>query len=95
MSSKIEGSVTEINDSGDLVTDIPVEKISGLPSDDSVTVQFGGHETMGIHPSDHDQPMGTLVASTGKSGFLEIAIVGISVSEMLGIKVGEPIVVTH
>jgi len=38
--------------------------------------------------------MGTLVARTGGSGCLEIEIVGMNVSEMLGIKVGETVSVS-
>jgi hypothetical protein len=32
-----------------------------------------------------------MVAKLSDSGFLEVGIVGISLSEMLGIKVGEPV----
>ncbi len=93
MAKKIEGSVEKIGDSGNLITDISNDQVADMPSDDSVTIKFGGHETAGIHSGDHGQPMGTLVASRGSSGHLEIEIVGISVAEMLGIKVGEAVIV--
>ena len=93
MSTKIEGAVSSIGENGNLITDIAVDQVADLPADDSVTIKFGGHETHGVHPTDHEQPMGTLVASRGKSGFLEIEIVGISIAEMLGIKAGEAVVV--
>jgi S-adenosylmethionine hydrolase len=93
LATNIEGSVTSISDAGNLITDIAVDQLTDLPADDTVSVSFGGHVTSGIHPTDHGQPMGTLVASRGDSGFLEIEIVGIGVAEMLGIKVGEAIVV--
>jgi len=93
LSKKIEGSVEKIGESGNLITDISIDQVADLAADDSVTVKFGGHETHGVHPTEHEQPMGTLVACCGKSGFLEIEIVGISIAEMLGIKVGEAIVV--
>lgn len=93
MANSIEGSVERIGESGNLITDIAIDQVADLPADDSVSVTFGGHETHGVHPADHEQPMGTLVASRGESGFLEIEIVGISIAEMLGIKVGEAVVV--
>ena len=93
LSNTIEGSVEKIGESGNLITDIALEQVAGLPADDSVKVTFGGHETHGVHPTVHEQPMGTLVASRGESGFLEIEIVGIGIAEMLGIKVGEAVVV--
>ena len=93
MSNKIEGSVEKIGESGNLITGISIDAVAGLASDDSVTIKFGGHETHGVHPTDHEQPIGTLVALRGQSGFMEIEIVGISIAEMLGIKVGESVVV--
>lgn len=93
MANTIEGSVEKISESGNLITDIAIEQVADWPSDDSVTIKFGGHETAGVHPADHGQPIGTLVASRGSSGYLEIEIVGISVAEMLGIKVGESVVI--
>lgn len=85
MPNRIEGNVAEIGETGCLVTDISVDQVANIPHDDSVTIRFGGHETVGIYPVDHQQPEATLVASLGKSGFLEIEIVGVSLSEMLGI----------
>ncbi len=94
MSSNIEGSIASINESGDLVTDIPNDKIKDLPSDDSVTVTVSEHHTLGIFPPDHNEPESTLIAVFGQSGFLEIGIVGLSISDMLGIGVGESVSVT-
>ena len=93
MSKTIEGSVEKIGESGNLITDISTDQVANLAADDSVTVKFGGHETHGVHPTDHEQPIGTLVALQGQSGFLEIEIVGISIAEMLGIKAGQSVVI--
>ena len=93
MSNQIEGKVASIGDNGDLITDISVDQFAQVPTDDSVRIKFGGHETMGIFPADHEQPSATMVASLGKSGFLQIEIVGISLSEMLGIKTDTPVVI--
>jgi hypothetical protein len=92
--NRIEGRVAEIGETGCLVTDIPVAQLADIPRDDSVTIRFGGHETVGIYPTDHGQPDATLVASLGKSGFLEIEIVGVSLSGMLGIGTNVPIEIT-
>ena len=87
----IEGHVASVNSQGDLVTDISIEQIAHVPRDESVRINFGGHETIGLYPDPHDQPIATMVAKLSDSGFLEIGIVGISLSEMLGINVGEPV----
>ncbi len=94
MANQIEGQVVSIDDSGNLITDIAIDQISDAPRDESVTIKFGDHETIGLFPSDHDQPAATMVAVLGESGFLEIQIVGISLAEMLGIKVAESVSVS-
>ena len=91
MSNLIAGRVASVNVQGDLVTDISIEQISHVPRDESVRRSFGGHETVGLYPDSHDQPAATLVAKLSNSGFLEIGIVGISLSAMLGINTGEPV----
>ena len=52
------------------------------------------HETTGIFGLDHGQPEMTLLAVIGESGNLELAIVGESARIMLGIDVGEKVVVS-
>ena len=84
----IDGTVVSINGSGDLVTDIANECLADVPRDESVAVKFGPHETMCILPSDHSEPDATMVASLGETGFLQIEIVGVSLSDMLGIGAG-------
>ena len=59
-----------------------------------VKVQIGPHETIGVHPADHNEPEATLIAICGDSGFVEIGITGINISEMLGIPVGEKVTVS-
>lgn len=86
MKNQIEGRVAKIGETGNLITSISNDQLTAVPRDDSVTIKFGGHETIGIYQAEHDQPAATMVACLGNSGFLEIEIVGISLSEMLGIK---------
>lgn len=90
----VTGTVQSIGAKGQLVTDITNDAISEAGQDDSVTVKFAEHETIGVYPQDHGQPDATLVASRGDSGNLEIEIVGISISEMLCIKTGVPVSVS-
>jgi S-adenosylmethionine hydrolase len=93
--NKIDGKVEKIGESGQLVTDISIEKLTQVPrGDDSVKIKFGGHETLGIFPASHGQPDSTMVASEGESGFVEIEIVGISLSDMLGIKIETPVAIS-
>ena len=78
---------------GDLVTDITADQLAAAPRDESVSVACDGHETVGIFTTDHNEPDATLLALIGESGCLELAIVGISISAMLGIRVGAKVVV--
>ena len=94
LANLIEGSVSAIGESGNLITDISVEQLADTPKDENTIVKFGDHETLGIYETNHGQPDATMVASLGPNGFLEIEIVGISLSEMLGIKTGEKISVS-
>lgn len=83
--------MTEVGAAGNLISDIANDQLAEVPTDENTVVKFGDHETLGIFPAEHGQPDATMVASMGQSGFLEIEIVGISLSEMLGIKAGEKI----
>ncbi|QDU93938.1 adenosylmethionine-8-amino-7-oxononanoate aminotransferase [Lignipirellula cremea] len=92
MSNKIEGAVAALSPDGDLITDIGEEALKDVPRDQSVTVTCDGYDTQGIYPVDHEQPIGTMVAFMGPQE-LRMAIVGVSISEMLGIKVGAPVMI--
>ena len=48
-------------------------------------------ETQGLFEAGHDQPESTLIAVIGESGCLEIEIVGVSASIMLGVREGEKV----
>lgn len=93
LSNQIEGYVASISANGDLITNITLDQVANVPRDDSVSVKFGGHETLGIFPADHQQPPATMVASVDLDGFLKIEIVGISLSDMLGIKTDTAVVI--
>ena len=94
MSNRIEGSVSSIDATGKLITDIATDQLAGVPRDETVSIRFAGHETFGLYPVPHEQPETTMVASLGSSGFLEIEIVGMDLAGMLGIATGSPVEVT-
>jgi S-adenosylmethionine hydrolase len=90
---KVEGEVVSIDSFGNLVTNITAEALANAPRDESVTIRCDDHETLGIYNTYADQPEMTLIALVGSSGQLEIAIVNDSAKIMLGVRVGEKVVV--
>jgi S-adenosylmethionine hydrolase len=93
LSNCIAGTVVDVTEAGDLVTDIGVDALADAPCGESVRVVIGPHETLGIFDVDHGEPESTMIAVRGKSGHLEVGIVGMNMSEMLGIRVGEKVAV--
>lgn len=93
MSEKITGSVVSLSETGGLVSDITLEQLVDAPRDESVSISVGGHKTIGIYSEDHGQPDATLLAIATESSPLRIELTGISVSEMLGLNVGETVTV--
>ena len=93
MPSKIEGTIVEVRESGNLVTDITEERLRGVPRDERTSVTCDEHVTSGIFPADHKEPPMTFLAFMGSSGTLELAIVDDSASLMLGIRKGEKVTV--
>ena len=87
MATIASGKVVEIGDDGRLVTDINLAKVAAAVGNDEAKVAFGGHETVGLFEEKHGQPEGTMVASVGASGAVEIEIVGMDLGGMLGIGV--------
>lgn len=91
MANRIEGKVVAVDSFGNLITNISREKLSGVPTDESVTVRCDEHETQGIFATYGEQPPMTLVALVGSNDHLEIAIVEDSATIMLGVGVGAPV----
>ena len=89
----LEGCVQSITDAGDLITDIAVQNAKDAPDLLEVKVQVGPHETIGVHPADHNEPEGTLIAVENAEGMIEIGITGMNISEMLGIPIGAKVTV--
>ncbi|QDV27918.1 SAM hydroxide adenosyltransferase [Aureliella helgolandensis] len=88
MSGTLSGKVVEIDETGNLVTDIPGDQLSGAPRDATLRVVVDEHETYGLYPADHSQPAMTLVAILDAGEPLKVVLVGDSASAMLGVQVG-------
>ncbi len=91
--SKIEGSIQSVDSFGNLITDISADSLANVPRGEEVAIVCDEHETHGIFETYADQPSMTLIALVGSSGKLELAIVGESAAEMLGISPGTPVVI--
>lgn len=92
MPGSIQGRVASISESGNLVTDITRDQLSDAPTDERTAVKCGEHITQGVYSSDHHQPPMTFLAVAGET-CLELEIVGDSAKIMLGVSVGEEVVV--
>jgi S-adenosylmethionine hydrolase len=94
MPGKIQGTIRSIDSFGNLVSDIPADKLTDVPTDpERVRIRCDEHETQGLFKTYGEQPPMTLLAIIGSSGYLELAIVEENASMMLGIRAGVPIVV--
>jgi S-adenosylmethionine hydrolase len=85
--------VTAVADNGNLVTDITAEQLRDAPADHRVMIRCDEHVTNGLFAPDHTEPEMTFLALVQPGGSLELVIVGDSARLMLGISVGEPVVV--
>jgi S-adenosylmethionine hydrolase len=91
---KIEGKVVAYGPEGNLVTDIAHAQFDATPRDPSVSIRCDEHVTVGLFSADHHEPEMSLLAILAPSGFLELTIVGDSAKIMLGIRIGEKVVVS-
>jgi S-adenosylmethionine hydrolase len=87
----LTGKVIEVDESGNLITDIPGDKLVGAPKDASLRVVVDEHETYGLYATDHTQPPMTLIAILDEVGPLRIVLTDDSASAMLGVRVGAPV----
>ena len=93
MAQQIEGKVVSVDMEGNLVTDIAIDRLEIAPHDKRLTIFCDEHETNGLHDTDHGQPAMTYIGMIGDGGFLQLSIVGESAHAMLGVQVGEKVVV--
>jgi S-adenosylmethionine hydrolase len=92
VAGQIAGTIIAIGESGNLVSDIAAERLRDVPRE-AATTTCDEHETIGIFAADHAEEPLTLMAILGPGGTLELTIVGESAAMMLGVRVGEKIVV--
>ncbi len=90
---RIEGSVLKIDSFGNLITNITADMLTGHPTDERACIICSIYETWGVYRAYGDHPSGTLIALVGSNGRLELAVVGESAADRLGIQVGMPVVV--
>ena len=88
LGGSLKGIVVSITDAGDAVTDISIDQLAAVPTDDRVSIMRDGHVTSRIFPADHQQAEMTFLVVQGESGFLELLLVGDSASAFLGFKPG-------
>ena len=93
MPGKIEGSVVAITAAGSLVTDLTAEQLRAAPRDERTQVRCDEHVTQGLFPPNHGEPEMTFLAVLDDSGPLLLQIVGENASLMLGIRVGQRVIV--
>jgi S-adenosylmethionine hydrolase len=93
VAGKIEGKIVAYGETGNLVSDIAADALRAAPRDQSVSILCDEHETVGIYSADHPEEVCTLMAILGPSGCLELTIVGDSAKIMLGVSLGEKVVV--
>jgi S-adenosylmethionine hydrolase len=93
VAGKVEGKITSFTEAGNAVTDIAVDRLAAAPRDTTVAIRCDEHETAGLFTADHKEPEFTFLALLSASGFLELVIVGDSAKIMLGVRVGDKVVV--
>ncbi len=91
---RLEGEVIEIDSFGNLITNVTGNMIAGRPTDERACVICNIYETWGVYRAYGDQFEGAFIALIGSSGRLELALVGDSAAERLGIQRGAKVIVT-
>ena len=59
---------------GNLITNVPADRLAGVPAD-AWTVEIAGARIRGLRRTYGEQPPGTLIALTGSTGWVEVAVV--------------------
>jgi hypothetical protein len=88
--AKVQGTITSVAESGDLITSITPAQLEAAPRDERTSVSCGGHQTMGLFSPDHKEPEMTFLAIVDKEA-LRLTIVGDSARIMLGLRAGETV----
>lgn len=89
MAARLVGSVVDVSNSGDLITDLTHAQLTALGYNAETKVVVDEEfETIGIYGEDHSQPEMTLIAILSETSPLRLCLVSDSASMMLGVKKG-------
>ncbi len=89
VTSKIRGTVVQVNSDGDLITDIGEEQLTGVGrTTETKIIVDDEHETYGLFDSNHQQPSMTLIAIVDPKQTLRLHLVSDSAAMMLGVTTG-------
>lgn len=89
---RIRGAIVWIDSFGNLITNIDQSALS-VGSLTSARVVCRDHVIQGVSQTYAEHPPGTVVALLGSGGYLELAMVNGNAAALLGLQVGEPVVV--
>jgi S-adenosylmethionine hydrolase len=85
---QIAGHVIQVDNFGNLITNIPKEAFDVLSKDKAFTIQFGGEKFKRIHTQYNQADEGECFLLFNSLGFLEIGIYKGHASELLGLAYG-------
>jgi S-adenosylmethionine hydrolase len=87
----IEGAVMSADSFGNLITNIPFSVLSEAAGCDTLHLRCGNQQVRDFVQTYHQRSPGSIVALSGSSGLLEVAVVDGNAAESLGIGIGEPV----
>jgi len=89
----VQGKIVEVDEHGNVVSDLTNEHLAAAPRGIETQIQCGGHTTLGIFPPDHDQDEMTFIAVLGEEQPLTLMLVGDSAHRFLSLGVGDTVTV--
>lgn len=87
---QVVGRVVHVDHFGNVITNL---EPAHLPAGQDLVIQVAGHRVQGLSPTYSAARPGELVALWGSDGLLEIAVREGNAAALLGIRVGDPVVV--
>ena len=89
MAGKIQGTVVDVSEQGDLITDIHEDRWRSVARTSETKILVDEeHETFGLFESNHNQPSMTLIAIVESDKPLRLHLVSDSAAMMLGVRRG-------
>lgn len=90
----IAGNVIRVDNSGNVITNIPKDAFETLSQGKNFTIQFGGEKFKKIHTQYHQTEQGDCFLIFNSLGLLEIGIYKGNASELLGLSYDSPVNIT-